>query len=235
MSSSIVRVGNGGTIQVRTGVIAGIGPTGPTGPTGPVGPQGIRGVQGERGETGYVSEAATIARRTSQQSVPVATSTLVQFDVVDIDELSAYSSSTNFVPGAHSLYMSVWVRFDRGGGAASGSRVVEILQGGVPVAANQGHARGGSNTIVDVTCVTGVKIVNPDEILSVRVWQNDSVAIPITSARVWLCRTGPGPQGPQGIPGEQGPVGPVGAQGLTGPQGVGFPADITFRDIEEAN
>lgn len=233
MSSSIVRVGNGGTIQVRTGVIAGIGPTGPTGPTGSQGIQGIQGVKGDRGDIGFVSEQATIVLRNANQSIAVNSPTLVQFDAVDIDELSALSSATNLVPGANSFYISAWVRFDRGGGNATGSRYVEILQGGQVIAANGANARGGTTSIVDINVTTGAKLTIPTEIISVRVWHNDTVAIPITNARLWLTRTGPGPQGPRGERGEQGPIGATGAQGIQGPQGVGLPRTTTFKDIQE--
>jgi len=64
MASQVVRVGNGGTLTVRTGVIRGAGPIGPPGPLGPAGPQGDPGIpggppgpQGPQGPTGAPGSA----------------------------------------------------------------------------------------------------------------------------------------------------------------------------------
>lgn len=43
MPDQVVRVTNGASLVVRSGVILGVGPAGPAGPVGPVGPEGPQG------------------------------------------------------------------------------------------------------------------------------------------------------------------------------------------------
>lgn len=231
MSSSVVRVGNGGTIQVRTGVVAGIGPQGPTGPTGPQGLDGPAGPQGERGETGYVSEAATIARLTVAQPVATSVQTLVTFDTVEVDELSSVKSTTNFSPGPGTYYVSAYVLFSKSV-AAVNSRVVAITLNGTDIASSQGNARGGTQTDVSVSLSTGVRTLSSGDIIAVRAWHNDSASIPIAAARIFITRTGPGPKGDKGDAGDVGGVGPIGPQGPQGPAGTNFPRNTTFADID---
>lgn len=62
----IIRLTNGGAIQVRTGVLQGVGPVGPAGPTGPTGPAGPTGATGPAGADGEVSltGAQTLSNKT---------------------------------------------------------------------------------------------------------------------------------------------------------------------------
>ena len=72
--ANVVRLVNGGTIQVKTGVLQGVGPQGPRGYVGPQGPQGEQGPVGEQGQIGQILQQATrttVGRPT--RSVPTPT------------------------------------------------------------------------------------------------------------------------------------------------------------------
>lgn len=228
MSSTVIRVVSGETLQIRTGVIQGIGPQGPTGPTGPPGPQGERGEQGPQGETGHVSQECTIVTGGSQ-GVPANDTTLVSFDQVVYDDLSTQQSATNYRPAEGNYYLSAHVRFQHTEGNPVGHRSVEILQGGQVVWADMRPVLPNTN-FIDVSVAGGVR-VNGDELIQVRAGSTDNSPVVIETARLWISPHGPGERGPQGPPGPLGPVGPTGIAGPIGPPGNPDGYGTTFADL----
>lgn len=217
MSSTVVRLRNGDSIQIRTGAVQGIGPQGPSGPSGPAGLTGPAGPTGDTGAMGEVAEHATLATGTGQ-SIAATTNTLVNFGTVVLDQMSAAQSVTNFVTGVGHFYVSASIMFDKGSGTLTGGRIVRILVDGVAVAEQSSTAIShASITKVGLTCNTGIQITNASSVITVQVWHSDAASQSLAPARLWITRVGPGVAGPAG---EQGPQGPVGSTGATGAQGV---------------
>jgi collagen type VII alpha len=234
MSSSVVRVSSGDTIQIRTGVVQGIGPQGPTGPTGPPGQQGDLGPQGNEGPTGSVGEYVTLVRG-SVQSIAAATNSLITFDQVVKDDYSAVQSVTNFKPGLGNYYVVASTSFTKQSSvSASGSRVIRVLVDDVVVAGNSSSAAPSVPTELSVN--VGVSITNVNSIIKIQAYQDEggSVTLQLNNSRMWLCRTGSGPQGVQGPVGPIGPIGPVGPAGPTGPAGPGANSTTTFTLLKSS-
>jgi hypothetical protein len=210
--SNVVRLVNGGSIQVRTGVMQGIGPQGPQGPAGP---QGIQGEQGPIGETGPMGAILKqMARSSVATGFPVAanTDTLVNWGAVSDDDMSVFSTTTTNLtlttPGDYNL--STWVRFDD---AVAGIREVWFVTAGTTIARKSVTSTAGQPFYVDLAHpyrAVGGDVVN--------VYARSTQATNIGQGAVCVNRLGVGPAGPAG---PVGPQGPVGAQGLVGPQGPG--------------
>ena len=229
--SSVRRITSGSTIQIRTGAIAGIGPSGPTGPTGPEGPSGPVGPQGERGEVGYVSQACTIATIASNQTIAGETSTIVQFDTTVVDDLATVISATTFLPTEGVYYVGAWASLANTGATPSGLRRLELLQAGQVVAASSVWVNSNMLT-VDLNVATGVMVDGVDN-LQLRIYSGDDEACVLSSARMWISPHGPGMRGPAGPAGPIGEVGPRGVAGPTGPAG-GDVEGVTFRELMNA-
>lgn len=229
MSSTVVRVVSGETLQIRTGVMQGIGPQGPTGPTGPAGPEGQRGPEGPQGETGYVDDKCTLVQG-GQQGVAGGEATLVAFSQVVVDDLSTQLSATNYRPRSGNFYLSAYVRFQHTDGSPTGYRTVEILQGGQVVWADT-RAVLPDTAFLDITVAGGIKITNDEEIVQVRAYSSDPDPIVIERSRMWISPHGPGVQGPPGPRGPLGPVGPAGIAGPIGPPGNPDGYGSTFADL----
>lgn len=228
--SSVRRITSGSTIQIRTGAIAGIGPTGPTGRTGPAGPEGEQGVQGEQGPVGYVSQECTISRLGGVQTVAPGGNTLIQFDTVELDDLGTVTSSTTFRPDEGNFYIGVWVSIHNTGDLPSGYRRLELVQGTQVVAATSDWMEANQER-VDLNIATGVRVSGAQNI-QVRVFSSDDEPCVAESARIWISPHGPGVRGPVGSRGNIGPPGPRGIAGPTGPAG-GSVEGVTFRDLRD--
>ena len=85
---NVIRLNNGGSIQVRTGVLQGVGPVGPPGVAGPQGPEGVPGPQGETGPVGAIMQYLTKARINAPLNLPPNTDALVSFGQVDTGRLA---------------------------------------------------------------------------------------------------------------------------------------------------
>src|SRR4051794_25771678 len=94
--SNVIKLVNGGTIQVRTGVMAGVGPAGQRGLVGPAGPDGPQGPVGPEGPIGQILQIASRATISSAQTVLQDVDSLVSFATVAYDEMSCFLSTTNF-------------------------------------------------------------------------------------------------------------------------------------------
>lgn len=230
---SSVRIASGETIQIRTGILQGIGPVGPTGPTGPQGLQGLQGETGPAGPIGQLGEFATDVRSAAAQSIATATNTLVIFDTVVIDDYSAMQSSTNFKPGVGNYYIVAYVKFTKQVGNAVGARALRILTT-TPTATVGGQSVTAAATIeTELTVQTGLRITDPNTVISIQAYQVEGTTLQLAAgSRLWICRTGSGPQGIQGIQGVIGPIGPVGPAGPQGPAGTVGNNTTTFAQLE---
>lgn len=231
MSSTVVRVATGDTIQIRTGVVQGIGPQGPVGPTGPVGPAGDPGPQGVAGPAGQVIENSFEAVLNTAQSVASGTNTLVAFDSVLTDEFSATQSQTNYKPGVGDFVVTAYVQITkRSNVVATGSRTIRILKGGNVLAAVSVAAP--PTVAADLNISTAMRNLSPDDIIQVQVLQDEGATLQVLTARLWMSRTGPGPQGPKGDVGPKGDIGPAGPQGPKGASGTVGSNVTTFAALE---
>jgi hypothetical protein len=100
--ANVIRMVNGGTIQVRTGVLAGIGPQGQRGLIGPPGIDGPQGPDGPEGPIGQILQKQSRANVSGTVSILSLADTLLPFATVAYDDLSCFSSdsggsTTNFV------------------------------------------------------------------------------------------------------------------------------------------
>lgn len=231
MSSKIFRLGNGDTVQVRTGTIQGIGPQGPTGATGDTGPTGPAGTQGEKGDTGYVDESVTYATTQSPyQSIAATTDTLVETNNSIIDDFTARQSLTTFKLPVGMYVFHAGITFDRSTGTQTGDRVVRMLMAST-VMWEQMVPCSSIGTTTSVTLSGGLRVTDANAEIAVQVYHTDSVSLLINPGNVWFSRIGAGLQGPQGEQGETGATGATGAQGIQGPSGTIADNTTTFGAI----
>lgn len=215
-SSQVIRLTSGETIQIRTGVIQGIGPQGPIGPTGPAGPQGEAGPQGSPGPMGAIQEFSS-EYNLSVQSIGSGTATLVQWTVVR-DDISAMASSTNFTLPVGQYFVSAWTQMTKQSGVnATGSRSIRILYGGSIIGARAGGA--APTALSELSVSTAINVTSASTILAIQVEQDEGATLSLANGRLWISRIGPGPAGSIGPQGPIGPAGPVGATGPIGPAG----------------
>ena len=240
MSSQITRLESGGMIQVRTGVIQGIGPQGPVGATGPKGETGDQGPQGIPGPTGSVQEfssyftnsAQSVAATTVTSGIPTAW-TNATFGSVIRDELNAQQSTTNYTLQSGADYNGmVQIRFAKPTGNGTGFRAVRVNYPGT----DTWYAIQPAcvDVVTYVNLPFAVRSTNGSTVLTVQVAHNEVSSLSITSM-LWINRTGPGVQGIQGEQGPQGPAGPTGSTGPQGPAGSLINNSTTIADIGGTN
>jgi hypothetical protein len=220
-----VRLINGSTIQVRTGVIQGIGPTGPRGPVGEPGPRGDQGVQGEVGPPGQILQIASRAIVTVSQPLAANTDTVMSFGSSLYDDLLAIGGMSNIVlANAGDYLLCAWLRFDAA--AAGGLRDVWFAQGTNIVARSSRTTVAGSQIYADITHTfraVGGEVLN--------VLARADVATAVGNGAVSVTRTGSGPKGDVGPAGIQGPIGATGAQGIQGIPGSGGGAYSSYAAL----
>ena len=236
MSSQVIRVSTGETIQVRTGVIQGIGPQGPRGATGPRGDTGPQGPEGVPGPTGYVTQFSSRFTASSQgvgtttvtTNLPTAWTTMA-FATVDRDELNAQTSTTNYDFGLGDYQGTAWVRFEKQVSvAATGFRAVQAIYNGVIM--NSVMIPANSLIHTDICIPFEFRCTNTAHVFNIRVAHNEGVSLSVNGA-LWFNATGPGAQGPQGPEGPTGPIGPQGVQGPIGPAGSVANNTTTFATL----
>ena len=79
--ANVIRLVNGGSIQVRTGVIQGVGPQGPRGVQGNQGIDGDQGPQGEPGPIGQILQLQGRTRVATSNVIALNTDTVVAFGI----------------------------------------------------------------------------------------------------------------------------------------------------------
>lgn len=217
MAGNIIRLVNGGSIQVRTGVLQGVGPVGPRGQVGPPGPDGPAGPQGEPGPVGQILQRQGKWIVTGSVAVAPDTDVLVPFATTAYDDMGAATSTTTFeLDDIGDYQLNVWLRFDLPANAADDYREIalnsvtngEICRTSVP-------ATIGRETYVSLSFPHRTTVAS--EVIRVYARSGDDASLNITAGALAITRTGSGPQGPAG---PQGPQGATGAQGIQGPQGA---------------
>lgn len=228
--TNAVRLVNGGVIEVRTGVLQGIGPVGPRGLQGIVGEQGEQGAQGESGPPGSITQYLSKASISTSTVVTTNTDTLVPFGNVTYDDLSIFSSSTNLLATQDGDYLiNAWVTFSLPANAGDSIRSIWIESSTKGVL-----ARNSCLAVVDEAthlAVDWVHRTSAGEIINIKVRHSDDLSVTVASGAVSVCRVGSGPVGSIGPTGATGPAGPAGATGPAGPTGSAGSGFATYADL----
>lgn len=223
------RLQNGTAVQVRVGVLQGIGPMGPRGLRGEQGVQGELGPEGPAGPMGQIAAYMTSVSMSGSTTVAADTDVLVTFATTNLDELVAVASSTTFTPQAGDYMVSCWIDFPLGADTAGDSiRKLMFKINGTTV------AKTGVLAVADDVTTLALswpyRFVDGDQ-LKVYARSSDNVSVSVNAGGLVLYRIGSGlagPVGPQGPSGPTGPTGPAGPTGATGSAGSGF---ATYADL----
>lgn len=232
MAGNVIRLVNGGTIQVRTGVMQGVGPQGPR---GLVGMQGADGPAGPAGDTGPIGQILEVMSRSNVGSVTALapdTDVPVNFGSVAYDDLSCFLTATNIKliePGDY--LFSIWLEFAQPANTPDGHRSIKLFSvtGSTVIARTAVNAVTDENSYVNLAYPYRCTVAN--EIIQVQARSGDDLTLNVTAGAVTVHRTGSGPvgnTGPAGPQGIAGPAGPTGATGATGSAGSGF---ATYADL----
>ena len=216
--SNVVRLVNGGTIQVRTGVIQGIGPQGPRGVAGV---QGQQGEQGPVGETGPMGQILQIQGRTmvgTNNPVAANTDTVIAFGSVGYDDLNCFTSTSNITFAAAGDYLlSAWLRFDQN---TPKPVALWFAIAGTIIAATSTPTDSANPTYLSLTTSHRA---SAGDVANVLVKSGSATAVSLGACTVTRVGSGPpGPVGPQGPQGNQGAIGATGAAGPPGTANAGF-------------
>lgn len=231
--ANVIRLLNGTQLQVRTGVLAGVGPQGPRGPVGPPGPDGPQGIQGETGPQGAIYQIQSRADVSGSTSVPASTATSVAFGTVQYDDNSCFASSTNITFDEEGDYIiAAWVQWAAPASAA-GRRELRVRSTTNSTDIWKTSIAGISETVQqEILCP--YRVLTAPDTLVIRAFQTDNESINVNDGSLVVTRVGTGPQGIQG------PTGPTGATGATGPEGPQGPAGsagsgyATYGEIDGA-
>lgn len=226
--SSATRLQNGTAVQVRVGVLQGIGPIGPRGLIGETGALGPQGPVGPTGPAGQISSFMSQWSISTSNAVAADTDQLLTFATTTLDELAAGVSSTAFQPAAGDYMISAWIDFSLPADAGDSIRKLIFKVGGAVVAKQSCLA-----VVDDVTTVSlswPFRFSGSNQ-LQVYARHSDNLSVAVAAGSLTLYRIGAGPQGATGPAGPQGAVGatgPAGPTGATGSAGSGF---ATYADI----
>lgn len=229
--TNAIRLVSGGAIQVRTGVLQGIGPQGPRGLVGPAGPQGDQGNQGPVGPQGAISQYMMQAAVTTATSLLSGTAAMIQFGTPTSDDISAYSSATNFI--LHELgdyHVNAWLRFTAPAGGADGSRqmYLNVTTIGNPIYV-QVNAVVADFTYINLSWPVRTSVA--DQMIRIYGKSTDNETVQVQAGGISIVRLGSGPKGTTGDPGPTGPVGPQGPPGIQGPVGNANSGFATYADL----
>ena len=229
--SNVIRLVSGGTIQVRTGVLQGVGPQGPRGQVGPEGPVGEPGPQGETGPMGQINQLQARTAVSGTNTLNADTDTTIAFGTVAYDDLSCFASSTNIVLADIGDYLfSVYLKFNLGANAGDGKRDVWLVS-----TTNGTIAR--TTVTADATEATYVTFVYPvrttisNETFDIKARSGDDVSLTVSAGARTVTPIPPGPAGPQGPIGPTGATGATGATGPEGPAGSASSGFATYADL----
>lgn len=232
MNYQVIKVASGETIQVRTGVLQGIGAQGPVGPTGPAGPTGDQGPQGETGPMGQISSFSSELTIGGATALGSGTPGPISFDTTVRDDLAVITSATTFTaPDNMDLFFSVWVQFGLPADAADGYRQLELRTGGsFATALWKVNCPATIGVPTQLVMTTTVKAAASQ---AFQIWgvHNDSLSVATSAGRLAIYRVGSGPAGEAGPEGPVGPVGPVGPAGPAGPDGSATTGFATYADL----
>lgn len=234
MSSQVVRLRNGESIVVRTGVLRGAGPMGPLGPRGVIGPAGPIGVKGDPGQVSdkalHLSSSSSISVSFDQWYDAPLEDIVEDVGVLKTPRPDVYSFSV-IESGRYLVTMEI--TFAKPAANASGSRRVRLVdQAGIPMILEAVDAALNEDTVVNVSYL--VKL-DPGRSYKLQLQARDASAVASTMRRIALERVGSGPQGiagPLGPAGQTGPAGQVGAPGSSGTGYASFNALAGVADTE---
>jgi hypothetical protein len=225
-----VRMVNGSTIQVRTGVIQGIGPVGSKGPQGNPGNDGPQGPQGATGPPGQINALADRSNVSTTQALPANTDVVVAFNTSILSQLGAISAGTITLRDIGDYLISVWVGVQNSGTATGGrSLTITSTTNGV-IARSSRNAISNDYSYVDLSYPVRTTVVN--EVLNIIARSSDTVSVNLNTGALTINRIGSGPQGDVGPVGPQGPVGPNGATGATGATGSAGSGYTTYNALK---
>jgi hypothetical protein len=224
--SNTVRLVNGGTIHVKTGVIQGIGPVGPRGVAGPQGPDGPTGPVGEQGAQGQILAQQSLSKISAINNIAANTDVLVAFGNPVYDHLACMGPAATQITltNAGDYLISCYLEFAAG---TATKREMWFSTGGAVIARKSVVADTGI-FFLDLSfpykVVTGPEVVN--------VYARSAVATTIAvGGAVAVNRIGSGPKGDPGPPGPDGPQGIQGVKGDTGPVGSASTGYATYDDL----
>lgn len=115
--------------QIKLDVQA-TGPAGPQGPQGDPGPAGATGATGPQGPAGPAAPTGPVfsATRTGTQTISASSEQVVQWNTVDFDSDSCYSTSTyRFTPTVAGYYQVSW---SLASAVTSGEQVLSLFKNG---------------------------------------------------------------------------------------------------------
>jgi len=228
MSTQIVRLANGDSIQVRTGVLRGSGPAGPPGPANSVeigtvivGDTADATISGDvpnqtldlvlpkstvPGPTGQINDFLTWATTTGNISIAQNIDVPVNFGTVSTDELGMVVTSQTFRPVTIGedkvLSMNARVTFLNNGLNGTGHREARVLLNGSTVISDSSHtavAVASGRTVLNVPIIHRF---NAGDTFQVIIRHSGANSI-LYNADIKAVRIGAGPEGPPG------PIGPA--------------------------
>ena len=225
--TSAVRLNNGGVIQVRTGVLQGIGPVGPRGAQGLQGMQGDQGPEGPTGPPGQILQYFTSAQAT-RQTLVTGQNALVSFGSVLADDMGISTSPTNFTINQDGDYqVSVWAEFAPAPDNPQ-RRAMWLQVNGTSVCLTQLPGIPDAATRLNFTWVHRAVV---GDLFQIGAFHADAGSLDLTSGAIAIVRVGSGPVGPAGPAGSTGPVGPPGPKGDKGDPGSASSGFATYGDL----
>lgn len=230
---SVIRIGSGGTVQVRAGVLQGVGPVGPKGAKGDRGDRGPMGVDGPTGPAGSLSELLSVARLTTPQSVTAGTTVNLAWNTVERDDFGVFTSTTIITPNEiGGVYvLSAFVQVDKPANPSDGHRLLTIVEDGAQDVILDADSKPPVPDGPTFLSVSAAFEARSGCVYRLTLKSTDDLAVAVAAGRVSVNRIGAGPAGPEGPAGPAGPVGPQGIQGPEGPAGDANSGFDTFEDL----
>ncbi len=226
--TSATRINNGTAVQLRIGVLQGIGPMGPRGIMGQEGTQGPRGPEGPTGPRGALSAFMTQVKVGTTSTVVLGAESNIAFSTTTFDDLNAVISSSTFKPVDPGDYLlSCWLETSVAGTPA-GHRTMRLKMAGTTVAVESIPTPAATGaTYLGIAWPVRYTTGN----ITVTLSHGDNETLSVTDGGLSIQRAGAGPKGEQGIQGATGSVGPSGPAGPTGPAGSAGGSYTTYRAL----
>lgn len=227
--ANVIRLVNGGQIQVRTGVIQGIGPQGPVGPSGAQGPDGEQGPQGVPGPIGQILKLGCKTVVSSNNPIAANTDTAIAFGLPSYDDWQGFQGSNSVVtlPEVGDYMISCWLKFDAVAGATL--RDIWFLSGGSIVARSSRTALASTDMYCNLT--HPFRVVDGAAPATFTVLVRSGTATGISLGQLTVSRIGSGPQGAVGPQGLTGATGAQGSKGNDGPAGTANAGFAKYADM----
>lgn len=224
-----VRLSNGTAVQVRVGVLQGVGPIGPRGIQGERGPDGDQGPSGPTGPQGGITNYMGQAAIGTSNSIAASTDTILSFDTLGFDDFGAYAATvwTLTAPGDYDV--KAWVDWTPNGTAA-GTRALWLTVNGTQVTRTSKNVVASSSVHTWSSIAWPIRITTSTTVRAV-VRSTDTAAVSIAAGGISINRIGSGSPGPTGAQGPAGAVGPAGPQGPTGASGNASSGFLRFDDL----